>query len=481
MPSNIFNILSSKLNNTSSQLRKTFLKTLGARLFSEANDIKRTRSAIAKELGWEEQAVEDVFKGHSSVEQALQLLSLFVENYPVSLKDLWLDLPLEQGCVIVSPEQSQATSRIFSRPCYSNTNEINPSTEVKSSPYYEYRDTAMAPNAPFRPEWILELRKVADSDPYNPEVIYNKGHLMNQFTFFIGEVNFYWEDKGEKYSHEMNTGDSCHITPFAPHTFASRNPEKAGLIIAVTYGDQIRRANNHLALDTQAQPSYLKEVFQTTAVKREIHSPFNLALRLHFDADLQTNEQLAKQAKITIERLQALLTSAKPTQQEVEHLAAALNLRTEDLYQPIDAEAVELAMFEQTTWVNDETTASRHKALARSVSQPSMKSFIFEVSTQSTKRLQQHAYYQYVYNYSDSTVELTLQDGQHRLLESGSSCYLQPYIHHAFSLPASSKASAAQLLIVRLGGEMNQATTIELSQINQAGRQRLLNETSQWF
>ena len=59
-------------------------------------------------------------------------------------------------------------------------------------PYYEYRDTAMSKVAPFRPEWIMELCSVNDNDPENSKVLqWNNGHFMHQFTYFIGNVNFY--------------------------------------------------------------------------------------------------------------------------------------------------------------------------------------------------------------------------------------------------------------------------------------------------
>lgn len=458
-----------QLNGLPTKDREFFLKTLGARLFSEANDIKRTREALASELGWDDQAVEKVFTGTSSPEQAIQLLCLLVQNYPVSLKDLWLDLILNKGIALVTPEQSKVTSRIFSRP----------NAQGEKTPYYEYRDTAMAPHAPFRPEWILELRNVTNLDPENPDVIYNKGHLMNQFTFFIGEVNFYWEDQGKKYSCEMNTGDSCHITPFAPHTFASRNPEKPGLIIAVTYGDNLRRANNHLALDGQVQPAYLKKILSQTSTERALHSPFNLALRLHMDADLKSPEQLAELSGIEPARLEALLTNAAPSSNEVKKLATALQLRPEDLYQSIDAKAVEFANFNKTAWVIDKASGDRHKDLARSQSQPSMKSFVLEVGPSTEKLPYQHAYHQYVYNYSEHKVLIELSDNEVLAIEPDASCYLQPYVLHSFILPQD--ASSAQILIVRLSAHLNQPTVNELSQISLAGRQRLLSESSQWF
>ena len=37
----------------------------------------------------------------------------------------------------------------------------------------------------------------------------------------------------------MNTGDSMYIAPYVPHTFASRNPNCEGYIVAITFSDKI--------------------------------------------------------------------------------------------------------------------------------------------------------------------------------------------------------------------------------------------------
>ena len=39
----------------------------------------------------------------------------------------------------------------------------------------------------------------------------------------------------------MNTGDSNYITPFYPHSFASRDKDKDTIIIAVTFGGEVRK------------------------------------------------------------------------------------------------------------------------------------------------------------------------------------------------------------------------------------------------
>ena len=113
--------------------------------------------------------------------------------------------------------------------------------ERAGKPYYEYRDSAMSSVAPFRPEWIMELCYVNDNDPENTTVQWNNGHFMHQFTYFIGEVNFYYIDnEGRKKIGIMKTGDSMYITPFVPHTFATRNnAQKNGLILALTYGEKL--------------------------------------------------------------------------------------------------------------------------------------------------------------------------------------------------------------------------------------------------
>ena len=54
----------------------------------------------------------------------------------------------------------------------------------------------------------------------NKSIQWNNGHFMHQFTYFIGDVNFYYIDKnGKKQTAMMSTGDSMYITPFTPHSF----------------------------------------------------------------------------------------------------------------------------------------------------------------------------------------------------------------------------------------------------------------------
>ena len=130
----------------------------------------------------------------------------------------------------MSAKESAISSRTFNR---KNKNEIR-------TPYYEYRDTVMSSVAPFRPEWIMELCQVDDNNSENTDAKWNNGHFMHQFTYFIGDVNFYYLDEDNKKQVSiMKTGDSMYISPFVPHTFTSRNKQSNGLILALTYGDKL--------------------------------------------------------------------------------------------------------------------------------------------------------------------------------------------------------------------------------------------------
>ena len=124
----------------------------GAKIRSTANDIKRNAEALAGELGEDLETIHAAFAGTAAAEVYDRLISEMVNTYPLSRLDLDVRRDdTNEGVVIQTPEQSQATSRTFDR---------SDRTGLQKTPYYEYQDAAMSSVGPYRPEWIKELRTV---------------------------------------------------------------------------------------------------------------------------------------------------------------------------------------------------------------------------------------------------------------------------------------------------------------------------------
>ena len=219
--------------------KKKYFKLIGSRIRSELNDLKRTPESAAYELNFEISELNKILEGTSSKKEINALINKMGDIYPIDISDLYiLEDDCSNGIKIMTGKDSIKTSRVFNR-----KNSID-----KLLPYYEYRDSAMSKLGPFKPEWIKELRNVDNSDPRNLEVAYNNGHFLHHSTFFIGPVNFYWKEGENYYCEEMNTGDSNYITPFYPHSFANRDNSKDAIIIAVTFGGEVRRAQKRNVL-----------------------------------------------------------------------------------------------------------------------------------------------------------------------------------------------------------------------------------------
>ena len=207
------------------KLSKNELKKSGQNLRGLLNDLKRRPQDAANQLGFSIEEIEEYISGTKPISS--EFINIACEKWPVNERDFFVirdDCP--SGLKIMRSSDSKKSSRVMER---------------AGKPYYEYRDTVITSSTSFRPEWIEELCFVDDNDPDNSSVQWNNGHFMHQFTYFIGEVNYYFKDEsGKKCVKEMNTGDSCYITPFVPHSFTTRaGAKKPGLILALTFGSNL--------------------------------------------------------------------------------------------------------------------------------------------------------------------------------------------------------------------------------------------------
>lgn len=454
---------------------KAYREALGARVLSEANDLKRTPEALASELGFDPKTVRAVIAGQADISVSRTLIEAMSDTYPVALADLWLE-PDDTlaGIKVMRAADSKASARVFDRAGPGGT----------FGPYYEYRDTAMSRISPFKPEWIQQLRTVSDSRPDNPEVAYNNGHLLHQLTFFFGEVNFYWRTNGQAHAAEMNTGDSNYITPFVPHSFTSRNPKKPGLILAVTFAGQVRQA---LAVFNRIG---VEAADRLAGDLRNGAQAFAARLDRHLAAEFLSREELMERlvdGGLDRNRARALSgDQAVSTTEELQAIATALNVRTEDLMVSPLAEGEDVVMRFATDnharlYPNRNRPAYRLRELVRTRHQPGMKGFqvtVLEDGDDVAAHIRS-GLHEYVYNYGDAAVRLDWDGGHQAILEPGDSACVCPMVEHRFSCQPGN--GAAELLLVRVPGALNDDVITEYAAFEPHGRARVAGETRRWF
>jgi len=455
----------------SESFEKRHLKQIASRLLSELNDLKRTPEVLASELGIEHSQIKAVFDGQADREQAYALIQLITQNYPVSLADIWVDEDdTHLGVKLMPASESEATSRVFDR--------VNAAGEL--SEYYEYRDTAMSRLAPFKPEWIAQLRVVDDVNPENPDVAYNNGHFLHQMTFFIGPVNFYWELDGRKYCAQMTTGDSNYITPFVPHSFTTRDANEQALILAVTYGGQVSRARREfMASDPGAVERFAGDLRLGNSFLQRLE-------RLLAAESLSVDELIQRLVDLRGEavRWRAVCGGAvEATFDEILTICSVLSVRPQDLLATGMTVGEEVVVTYGSNGIsrsfpNQKCAAYELKELARSRHQPNLKGFEVKVTGECRESFC-HTLHEYLFNFGAEPVDLIWSDTNAARLNPGDSAYIQPMIEHRFIKPPG--AADGRLLMIRVAGQLTNDALDEFASFEVSGRGRVSAETGRWF
>ena len=427
------------------------------------NDIKRRPEDAAKELGMSVDEINAIIKGQKPLSQ--ELVNHAVRIWPVNARDFYIihdDCP--QGVKIMTAEDSKKSSRVMER---------------AGKPYYEYRDTAMSTTAPFRPEWIMELCYVNDNDPSNSVIQWNNGHFMHQFTYFIGDVNFYYRTpKGEKKVDVMNTGDSMYITPFVSHTFTTRNGAKQnGLILALTYGGK-------LTGDAQQELSALSvnlgsEFALDFSTKQKSESAL---LQYHREIANLSIEELSNRTGISKVDLESFEKGTKSISNfELEKIANALVVNVRDLLpnDKIEEKVIVKHHDEGRKWFYPESTkAYEFIELASTTALPYSKAFEIHVQNTTEPDLDLRAgLHQYLYNIGNTNISINWEFGgkyYQKIIQQGDSAYIKPFIKHNFR-------GNGKLLILRIGGKITGDSQRELSLVGKDNAKRAIAETMQWF
>ena len=426
------------------------------------NDLKRRPEDAAKELGISVDDITDIIEGRKEISS--EIIARAKKIWPVNSRDFFLiedDCP--NGIKIMRAEDSAKSSRIMER---------------GGSPYYEYRDTAMSSIALFRPEWIEELCVVDDNDPNNPVVQWNKGHFQHQFTYFIGDVNFYYiGENGEKKVGVMNTGDSNYITPFTPHSFATRKgARKNGLILALTYGNNLSGDSQH---ELSSIGKKLGKEFAFDFSSKEIASVS--LIKFHRNNASLTLHELSKRTNMDIEKLKDFENGKIPTYSEYAILAECLNVNVRDLlsYDKISNEVVVQLHKNTKKWFYPEDIKNYELVeLANSNSLPYSKALEINVLNENDKTLDlKIGLHQYGYNIGETDVSISYEsdDGlKTDIIKPGDSFYLKPFVEHNFR-------GKAKLLVLRISGRITGEPQRELSLMGKKKITRIVNESLQWF
>ena len=438
------------------------LKKSGQTFLGILNDIKRRPEDAASELGVTINEINSIINGEKLISQ--DLVEKAVRTWPVNSRDFFNirdDCPL--GIKIMTAEESKQSSRVMNR---------------AGKPYYEYRDTAMSAVAPFRPEWIEELCIVENNDAANTNAQWNNGHFMHQFTYFIGNVNFYYEENGIKKVAVMQTGDSMYVTPFTRHTFTTRSgSDTNGLILALTYGNKITG-------DTQQEMSCLP-VSQGSKLTLDFSTTNNSSaslIKFYRVISNLTIEEISKRTGFSKGLIETFENGKKiPSAEETKKIAHSLRVNARDLLSndKIETKVIVKKHDDTNSWYYPENKKFyKFLELASTTTLPESKAFEVEVLDSNDKNLDlKVGLHQYAYNIGKTQISINWEyDGvkHSEKINPDDSCYLKPYTLHNFR-------GTGKLVILRIGGNLTGDSKRELSFIGGDNVKRAISETIQWF
>jgi methylphosphonate synthase len=449
-------------------LESEYLKSVGARILSEANDLKRTVQSMADDLNVENKYLQQVIDGNCTKADTTKIIDLIEKTYPIDSSDLLLiNDDCDNGILYFSSGDSKKTSRVFDRVDRQN----------KHTPYYEYRDTAMSKISPFKPEWIKEIRVVSDSNPNNPDVAYNNGHFMHQMTFFVGPVNFYYIVDGKKYCAEMNTGDSNYITPYIPHSFANRDGSQEAYIVAITFGGNVRRSQKEIyALGGNKVEKYSIDI-------RNENKAISQLIQQHMDNENMTRNMLS--GTVDIDKL--LDFGRCKTTDEITEIANLLNINPSDLMVPKYQKEHEVVVCKKSkakvrNYPNDRNIIYKIYYASRANKISDLKSFDVHVllSEIQPEYFFTTSLHNYIYNYGENDVLMVWENNNKKftqLLATGDSVYVQPFVNYGFK--TISDGFTSKVFIARVGGGVNFCAQKELSYFLDI--KRVAKESMCWF
>lgn len=421
------------------------------------NDLKRRPEDAAAELNISIEEIKKIFNG--KVQPDFKLLKKATKIWPINFNDFFgIEDDTINNYKIFTKAESDKTTRIMQR---------------KNKPYYKYKDTVMSKISPFRPEWIEELVVVDDNNPENPNVVFNNGHFLHQFTYFIGPVNFYYIDqKGKKKLEKMNTGDSMYISPYTPHSFTTRkNKEnRLGIILALTYTDKI---DNEVLNELSAIGNELAKKFLID-YNDEIDG-FKKNLKYFLNLSSLTEENFEKIHGINLKKIynKNSISSFK----ELRKIATALNINLKDLIPNKKFTLVKISKYKKSlewNYPSEKNYVYKFVELTNVNQLPFSKALELNVITgENHEVFLEVPSHQYLYNIGETDCVLETKKIKQKF-SPGDSIYLKPNVKHKF-------LKKSKILILRIGGKIYAENIFQISSLSEKNFSRLISDNKPWF
>jgi transcriptional regulator with XRE-family HTH domain len=422
------------------------------------NDLKRRPEDAAQELNISYEEINKILNGKTDPD--FKLLKKATEVWPINLNDFFgIEDDTTNNYKILTKIDSDKTARIMQR---------------KNRPYYKYKDTVMSKISPFRPEWIEELVTVNDDSPENSNVVFNNGHFLHQFTYFIGPVNFYYIDEnGKKKLEEMNTGDSMYISPYTPHSFTTRKNQnnKLGLILALTYTDKI---DNEVLNELSVIGNKLAKKYLINYNYNDIDG-FKQNLKYYLNLCSLSEENFEKINKINLKKIYN--TNTIPSFKNLEKIASALNVNLKDLIPNKKFTTVKINKYEKNSewkYPSEKNYIYRFVELTNVNQLPCSKALELTITTQKDhETFLEVPAHQYLYNIGETDCILEVEKIK-QTFSPGDSIYLKPNLKHKFS-------KKSKILILRIGGKIYGENLFHISSLSEKNFERLISDNKPWF